>query len=109
MANLSNINGKFVVEQTTGFVGIGTTDPGFLIEAAGTNAELALNASSIYRIRSTASDEFIITKNGVGDRLTISGGGDATFFQNPFSCSKMLSLLCLFFIFLYHHHHQAGV
>jgi len=76
MANLSNINGKFVVEQTTGFVGIGTTDPGFLIEAAGTNAELALNASSIYRIRSTASDEFIITKNGVGDRLTISSGGD---------------------------------
>ena len=79
MANLSNINGKFVVEQATGFVGIGTTDPNFLIEAAGTNAELALNASSIYRIRSTAGDEFIITKNGVGDRLTISGGGDATF------------------------------
>ena len=79
MANLSNINGKFVVEQTTGFVGIGTTDPAFLIEAAGTNAELALNASSIYRIRSTASDEFIITKNGVGDRLTIAGGGNATF------------------------------
>ena len=42
MANLSNINGKFVVEQTTGFVGIGTTDPSFLIEAVGTNAELAL-------------------------------------------------------------------
>ena len=82
MANLSNINGKFVVEQTTGFVGIGTTDPAFLIEAAGTNAELALNASSIYRVRSTAGDEFIITKNGVGDRLTISGGGDATFSGN---------------------------
>ena len=78
MANLSNINGKFVVEQTTGFVGIGTTDPNFLIEAAGTNAELALNASSIYRLRSTSSDEFIITKNGVGDRLTISSGGDTT-------------------------------
>ena len=76
MANLSNINGKFVVEQTTGFVGIGTTDPGFLIEAAGTNAELALNAGSIYRLRSTAGNEFIITKNGVGDRLTISSGGD---------------------------------
>ena len=85
MANLSNINGKFVVEQTTGFVGIGTTDPAFLIEAAGTNAELALNASSIYRVRSTASDEFIITKNGVGDRLTISGGGDATFSGNVIS------------------------
>ena len=31
MANLSNINGKFVVEQTTGFVGIGTTDPAYLL------------------------------------------------------------------------------
>jgi len=76
MANISNINGKFVVEQTTGYVGIGTTDPNFLIEAAGTNAELALNASSIYRVRSTSNDEFIITKNGVGDRLTIAGGGN---------------------------------
>lgn len=76
MANLSNINGKFVVEQTTGYVGIGTTNPNFLIEAAGTNAELALNASAIYRVRSTSNDEFIITKNGVGDRLTIAGGGN---------------------------------
>ena len=82
MANLSNINGKFVVEQTTGYVGIGTTDPNFLIEAAGTNAELALNAASIYRVRSTSNDEFIITKNGVGDRLTIASGGDATFTGN---------------------------
>ena len=82
MANLSNINGKFVVEQTTGYVGIGTTDPNFLIEAAGTNAELALNAASIYRVRSTSNDEFIITKNGVGDRLTIASGGNATFASN---------------------------
>ena len=82
MANLSNINGKFVVEQTTGYVGIGTTNPNFLIEAAGTNAELALNASAIYRVRSTSNDEFIITKNGVGDRLVIAGGGDATFSGN---------------------------
>jgi len=78
MANLSNINGKFVVEQTTGFVGIGTTDPGYLIEAAGTNAELALNAGSIYRLRSTAGNEFIITRNGVDDFLTLSSVGDAT-------------------------------
>ena len=89
MANLSNINGKFVVEQTTGFVGIGTTDPSFLIEAAGTNAELALNASSIYRLRSTSSDEFLITKNGVGDRLTIASGGNATFSAKVFSTSTV--------------------
>lgn len=81
MANLSNINGKFVVEQTTGYVGVGTEDPNFLIEAAGANSEIALNSTSasIYRLRSTSSDSFIITKNGVGDRLTINGGGDATF------------------------------
>ena len=81
MANLSNINGKFVVEQTTGYVGVGTTDPNFLIEAAGVNSEIALNSTSgsIYRVRSTSSDEFIITKNGVGDRLVISGDGNSTF------------------------------
>ncbi len=81
MANLSNINGKFVVEQTTGYVGVGTTDPNFLIEAAGANSEIALNSTSasIYRLRSTSSDSFIITKNGVGDRLVIAGNGDATF------------------------------
>ncbi len=81
MANLSNINGKFVVEQSTGYVGIGTTDPNFLIEAAGANSEIALNSTSasVYRLRSTSSDSFIITKNGVGDRLVINGAGNATF------------------------------
>ena len=81
MANLSNINGKFVVEQTTGYVGVGTTDPNFLIEAAGANSEIALNSTSgsIYRLRSTSSDSFIITKNGVGDRLVIDGSGNSTF------------------------------
>ena len=84
MANLSNINGKFVVEQTTGYVGVGTTDPNFLIEAAGANSEIALNSTSasIYRVRSTSSDAFIITKNGVGDRLVIAGNGNATFAGN---------------------------
>ena len=84
MANLSNINGKFVVEQTTGYVGVGTTDPNFLIEAAGTNSEIALNSTSgsIYRVRSTSSDAFIITKNGVGDRLVIDGAGNSTFAGN---------------------------
>ena len=85
MANLSNINGKFVVEQATGFVGIGTTDPAFLLEVkanvVGSNAELALQGTggSIYRVRNTPSDEFIITKNGVDDFLTLASGGDATF------------------------------
>ena len=86
MANLSNINGKFVVEQTTGYVGVGTTDPNFLIEAAGANSEIALNSTSasIYRLRSTSSDSFIITKNGVGDRLVIDGSGNSTFAGNIF-------------------------
>ena len=80
MANLSNINGKFVVD-TAGNIGVGTTDPNFLIEAAGVNSEIALNSTSgsIYRVRSTSSDAFIITKNGVGDRLVIDGSGNSTF------------------------------
>ena len=51
MANLSNINGKFVVEQTTGYVGVGTTDPNYPIEVLNASAEIALNSSggSIYR------------------------------------------------------------
>ena len=62
-------------------MGVGTTDPNFLIEAAGANSEIALNSTSgsIYRVRSTSSDAFIITKNGVGDRLVIDGAGNATF------------------------------
>ena len=81
MANLSNINGKFVVEQTTGYVGVGTTDPNYPIEVLNASAEIALNASggSIYRLRSTSADSFIITKNGVGDRLVIDGSGNSTF------------------------------
>ena len=78
MANLSNINGKFVVEQTTGYVGVGTTDPSYPIEVLNASAEIALNASSasIYRLKSDSTDYFRINKNGVGDRLVISGGGD---------------------------------
>jgi hypothetical protein len=81
MANLSNINGKFVVEQTTGYVGIGTTDPNYPIEVLNASAEIALNSTSgsIYRLRSTSGDSFMITKNGVGDRLVIDGSGNSTF------------------------------
>ena len=73
MANLSNINGKFVVEQTTGYVGVGTTDPNYPIEVLSASAEIALNASggSIYRLKSDSTDYFRINKNGVGDRLVI--------------------------------------
>jgi len=78
MANLSNINGKFVVEQTTGYVGVGTTDPNYPIEVLNASAEIALNASgaSIYRLRSDSTDSFRINKNGVGDRLVIDGSGN---------------------------------
>lgn len=78
MANLSNINNFFVVEQTTGYVGIGITDPAFPLEVKSASAELALNATggSIYRLKSDSTDYFRINKNGVGDRLVISGGGD---------------------------------
>ena len=77
MANLSNINGKFVVEQTTGYVGVGTTDPSYPIEVLNASAEIALNSSggSIYRLKSDSTDFFRINKNGVGDRLVIDGGG----------------------------------
>ena len=84
MANLSNINGKFVVEQTTGYVGVGTTDPNYPIEVLNASAEIALNSSggSIYRLRSDSTDSFRINKNGVGDRLVINSLGNATFSGN---------------------------
>ena len=81
MANLSNINGKFVVEQTTGYVGVGTTDPNYPIEVLNASAEIALNASggSIYRVQSDSASNFIIRKAGVGDRLVINSAGNSTF------------------------------
>ena len=84
MANLSNINGKFVVEQTTGYVGVGTTDPNYPIEVLNASAEIALNASggSIYRVQSDSASNFIIRKAGVGDRLVINSAGNATFAGN---------------------------
>lgn len=84
MANLSNINGKFVVEQTTGYVGVGTTDPNYPIEVSNASAEIALNATggSIYRVQSDSASNFIIRKAGVGDRLVINSTGNATFAGN---------------------------
>ena len=34
------------------------------LEINDSSAEIGLNGSSVYRIRSTSNDEFIITKNG---------------------------------------------
>jgi len=85
MANLSNINGKFVVEQTTGYVGVGTTDPNYPIEVLNASAEIALNASggSIYRVQSDSASNFIIRKAGVGDRLVINSAGNVGIGVNP--------------------------
>ena len=92
MANLSNINGKFVVEQTTGYVGVGTTDPNYPIEVLNASAEIALNASggSIYRLRSDSASNFIIRKEGVGDRLVINSAGNATFAGNVTTANLFL-------------------
>ena len=91
MANLSNINGKFVVEQTTGYVGVGTTDPSYPIEVLNASAEIALNASvgSIYRLQSDSASNFIIRKEGVGDRLIIDGSGNSTFAGNVTTASPL--------------------
>jgi hypothetical protein len=62
--------------DSSGNVGIGTASPNYNLEINDSSAEIGLNGSSVYRIRSTSNDEFIITKNGVGDRLTIAGGGN---------------------------------
>jgi len=61
-----------------GNVGIGTNSPNFPLEVLSASAEIALNASggSIYRLRSDSTDFFRINKNGVGDRLVISGTGN---------------------------------
>jgi hypothetical protein len=93
MANLSNINGKFVVEQTTGYVGVGTTDPSYPIEVLNASAEIALNASggSIYRVQSDSASNFIIRKEGVGDRLVINSAGNATFVGNIASVTANFS------------------
>ena len=94
MANLSNINGKFVVEQTTGYVGVGTTDPNYPIEVLNASAEIALNASggSIYRVQSDSASNFIIRKEGVGDRLVINSAGNSTFAGNVAINGSLLTL-----------------
>ena len=90
MANLSNINNYFVVD-TAGQVAIGdvssatlptlqtqltvydhTGTAGVIIQSGGASGKK-------YELFSNASGTFGISDIGVGDRLTISSGGDATF------------------------------
>ena len=85
MANLSNINNIL----RTSSLGIGINcDAEFSldIEKASANAILSLNSNggsgAEYLLSSTTSGEFVLNKRYVGDRLTISSGGDATFAGN---------------------------
>ena len=82
MANISNINNIL----RTGSLGVGINcDAEFSldIEKASANAILSLNSNggdgAEYLLSSTTSGEFVLNKRYVGDRLTISSGGDATF------------------------------
>ena len=93
MANLSNINNYFVVD-TAGQIAIGdvssatlptlqtqltvydhTGTAGVIIQSGGASGKK-------YELFSNASGTFGISDIGVGDRLTISSGGDATFAGN---------------------------
>ena len=90
MANLSNINNYFVVD-TTGKVAIGdvsaATIPTLLTQltvydhtgTAGVIIQSGGASGKKYELFSNASGTFGISDIGVGDRLTISSGGDATF------------------------------
>ena len=82
MANLSNINN--ILRTSSAGVGINCDAEFSLdIEKASANAILSLNSSggsgAEYVLSSTTSGEFVLNKRYVGDRLTISSGGNATF------------------------------
>ena len=82
MANLSNINN--ILRTSSLGVGINCDAEFSLdIEKASANAILSLNSNggsgAEYVLSSTTSGEFVLNKRYVGDRLTISSGGDATF------------------------------
>jgi hypothetical protein len=83
MANLSNIN-NILRTNSTG-VGIFADAGSYPLEisSAGTAGVKLINtAGATYDVYANASEEFIIAKNGVGNRLTISSGGNATFSGN---------------------------
>ena len=89
MANLSNINGKFVVD-TAGNIGVGTLTPrsdanttNISIQSSGT-ARLFVNNTGAsgkeYAIYSSANGDFGIFDYGaVSARLVINSAGNATF------------------------------
>ena len=82
----SNINGSFFV-TTTGSIGIGswsTSDTlGYDLNIKSNNAQISLESThasgATYILTSVASDNFVISKDGVGDRLAISSAGAITF------------------------------
>ena len=92
MANLSNINGKFVVD-TAGNIGVGTLTPrsdanttNISIQSSGT-ARLFVNNTGAsgkeYAIYSSANGDFGIFDYGaVSARLVINSAGNATFAGN---------------------------
>jgi hypothetical protein len=82
MANLSNINN--ILRTSSLGVGINCDAEFSLdIEKASANAILSLNSNggsgAEYVLSSTTAGEFVLNKRYVGDRLTISSGGNATF------------------------------
>jgi hypothetical protein len=82
MANLSNINN--ILRTSSLGVGINCDAEFSLdIEKASANAILSLNSNggsgAEYLLYSGTSGEFVLNKRFVGDRLTISSAGDATF------------------------------
>ena len=88
MANLSNINGKFVVEQTTGYVGVGTTDPAYLLHMS--SADTTNGTRLIIENTNASGKEYGLIADNTGvfslrdltagaDRLTIDSSGNSTF------------------------------
>ena len=101
MANLSNINGKFVVEQTTGFVGIGTTDPAYLLHVNSSDIpngtriiiENTNGSGKKYGLLSDNTGVFTVRDITAGaDRFSISTLGNATFAGNVTTTAGRLQL-----------------